>query len=111
MLTQNPLQTVKLTSAGTIAPSRFVGVDGNYAAAGARAYGVTEYDSTTGDSMPVHTYGVVIVEASGIIAAGADVAAGSNGKAAAANGTTDKVNGIAVDAAAADGDLIRVKLL
>lgn len=134
-LTQNSLQQITIKAAAETVRSRFIGFDGNHCAAGKKAAGVSEFDGYTGKYMPVHTYGVVIVEVgAAILEAGTPVTSDANGKAVAAselalaNGavgvtadaaaptltgsiTPEAINGYAVTTAAAAGEFILVKLV
>jgi hypothetical protein len=98
--------TLTVTAAVDVLQHRFAGFDGNYAAAGAPVYGVFQADTASGEAAPVDAIGELVVEAGGVINAGAAVEVGTNGKAVAQ--TSGAIVGYAVDAAAADGDLIRV---
>jgi hypothetical protein len=75
-------------------------------AAGAKAVGIAETDADPGEQASVTVLGVLIVEAGGAIAAGAEIQSDADGRAitkAAGIG-----NGYALDAAVAAGDIIRV---
>jgi len=133
-LTQNSVQAISVQAAAETVKSRFIGFDGDHCAAGKKAIGVSEFDGYTGRYMPVHTYGVVIVEAGGIVTAGAAVTSDANGKAVAASDlalaagavqvtadaaapaltgsvTPEVINGYALTAAAEAGEFILVKLV
>lgn len=73
--------TVSFVAAADVLKNRFLGYNGNYAAANSRAYGVTQADTKTGFHCPVDTLGDLVVEAESAIAAGDEVCVGSNGKA------------------------------
>lgn len=95
-----------VAAAAALTRLRFVGFDGNVAAAGAKALGIAETSAAQGEDASVSTHGELLVTAGGAIAAGAEVEVGPDGKAitkAAGVG-----NGFARDAAAADGDVIRI---
>jgi len=137
MKTELVIASITQTLAATVAQRRFVGFAGDYPAANGKALGVSGDAGESGESIPVITHGVVLVEASGAISVGGAVAADTSGKAKAATAvsitvpsgatpvTSDAaqpnlveaggvlpqaVNGYALDEAAADGDLIRVRL-
>lgn len=87
---------------------RFVGFDGAVCGAAAKALGVANADTAVGNQAPVGVEGIALVEAGAAIAVGAEVESNALGKAITlAAGTS---NGRALDAAAADGDIIRVLL-
>lgn len=133
-LTQNLLQSITVKAAAETVRSRFIGFDGNHCAAGKKAVGVSEFDGYPDRYMPVHTYGVVIVEAGGVITVGAPVTSDANGKAVEASDlalaagavnvtadaaaptftgsvTPEVINGYALTAAAEAGEFILVKLV
>ncbi|MDH4869817.1 DUF2190 family protein [Pseudomonas sp. BN515] len=103
---QNVVLVASILALGALTRQRFIGLDGNTCAAGAKAFGVAEYDSDAGNMAPGNVLGVILVEAGNAIAAGAEVQSDASGKAitkAAGVG-----NGYALDAATADGDVIRI---
>lgn len=138
MKSHNPILTITLLATAALLARRFTGFDGATCGANAKALGVTEFAVDSGDVGPVHVSGVVLVEAGAAVTAGASVVSTAAGKAIAATAAavavtleTDEVgvklagtatavvsgsvlpqavNGWALDAAAADGDLIRVLL-
>jgi hypothetical protein len=137
MKTEVPGITVSIPAAADLVKNRFIGVDGNYCAANAKALGVSQTDTKQGQQCPVVTGGVKLVESGGAVAAGEEVVSDANGKAVAATAfsvsvpaggtavTSDAaqpdlteaggvlpqaLNGQALDAAAGAGELIRVKL-
>ncbi|NLR73577.1 DUF2190 family protein [Leeia aquatica] len=102
---QSILTTSVITSAG-LTRRRFVGFDGNACGTGVKALGVVDADTEAGGVAPANVLGLILVEAGAAIAVGAEVQSDANGKAipkAAGVG-----NGIALDAAAAAGDVIRI---
>lgn len=106
MKTQQPILTTSITATADLTRLRLVGLDGGVAAAGAKALGPAEVDADAGEQAAVNVLGVLLVEAGGVIAAGAEVEVGADGKAITlAAGIS---NGYALDAAAADGDVIRI---
>lgn len=140
-LTYAPIQVITIVPTAALAKRRFVGMTGvGYCGALGKALGVTpdDYDLEADVAGACITEGIVFVEASAAISAGAAVASAANGKAVAAStmtatvpstGTTvtsssaqpamtiagsvlpQAINGYALDAASADGDFIRVKLV
>lgn len=114
-----PADTVTCHAAEALTGRRFVAVttagltDGNptvdHSAGG--DFGVTARDTASGDKVTVFTVGVLEVEASAAIAAGARVTSASDGRAVTAtatSGTTVPYVGRALAAAAQAGDLIPV---
>ena len=68
---------------------------------------MSELDASAGEGVSVIALGVALINATGTITVGQAVTSDANGFAVAANGTTDTVNGYALDAATA-GTAIRV---
>lgn len=91
---------VKLTSTGV--DTATAGTD--------KIDGVNRYAVAAGETATVTVLGTAIVEASGVIGKGAYVTATTAGKAIATTTAGHVVRGVALEAAAADGDLIEVLL-
>jgi len=109
--TQQILQRISVKAESDLLyTKRFVGFSGTYAGNGESALGVLDATASTGEMAPVITYGVVLVEAGGAINKGAGVQSDANGKAVAKT-TEGTLLGYALDSSAADGDIVRVKLL
>ena len=99
--------TFGIEAAADVAEKRFVDYTGTPCAAAGKALGVSHSGGAdTGEQCPL-ALGIVLVEAGGAISAGADVESDADGKAVAYS--TGEVNGTALDAATAEGDIIRVK--
>jgi len=109
MKTTSPGNTTSILAAANVVKNRFIGFDGNYPAADAKSFGVINDDTDSGYQAPVVIDGIVLVEASAAITLGAKVTTTNVGKAKAVS-ASEAVNGYALDAASADGDLIRVQL-
>ena len=103
---QNVILTASILALAALTRQRFIALDGNPCAAGAKAFGVAEVSTDAGNMAPGNVLGVILVEAGGAIAAGAEVQSDANAKAVTkAAGVS---NGYALDAATADGDVIRI---
>lgn len=106
----NPL-TIVATEA--ITKKRFVTFDGKHTV-DVSAAGVAKFDQDSGKAVTVDAFGIVPVEASGAISAGAFVSSDASGKATSltvsAVADVVKICGKALEAAAADGDIILVQL-
>ena len=89
-----------------IVQHRFIGLDGGYCSAGAKALGVSDVDIEKEQQLPVAVLGCLLIQAGGTIAVGDSVSSDENGKAIK---TTDSaiVNGYALDSGS-DGDEIRI---
>lgn len=106
--TKQVVLTTTVKTTGAVQPHRFVGYDGKQAAAAAAVLGVTEYEGNSGDAVAVDVIGIVLVEAGAALAAGQAVESDAQGCAVAL--ASGKAAGTALDAASAQGDLIRVLL-
>lgn len=109
MKTEIILGTSSIKAAVDLVKHRFIGFDGNYCAADAKARGVSAADTKAGQMCPINIAGEVLVETAGAISLGAKVSSDSNGRAVTAG--TGEVNGYAIDAAAGAGEFIRVRLV
>ncbi|WP_221800446.1 capsid cement protein [Oceanobacter mangrovi] len=105
-LTHHPILVISMTAAADLTRNRFIGADGDVCAAGALAAGIGEYDVAAGEQASVNAQGLIIVEAGAAVAVGAQVESDANGLAITLD--TGIANGLALDAAAASGDLIRI---
>lgn len=132
------LGTSSILAAADLTQRRFIGFDGNHCGANAKARGVSEADTKTGQMCPINIAGEVLVESGGAFNAGDPIASDANGKAVAATAfsvsvpagavavTSDAaqpnlveaggylpqaVNGYAIDAAAGAGEFVRVRLV
>lgn len=106
MKTKQPLLTTSVIALVDLPRHRFVGLDGGLCAAGAKALGTVAADTEAGNTAPADVLGICLVSAAGAITAGAEVESDVSGR--ALTRTTGKLNGIALDAAAGSGDLIRI---
>ncbi len=106
MKTEKILLAVTIAAAAALTRFRFVDFTGNVASAGERPLGVATTDFDTGEQASVATHGEILVEAGAAIAVGAEVESDASGR--AVTKTTGVAFGVARDAAAAAGDIIRV---
>ena len=104
--TAQPILITSIAALAALTRLRFVGLDGDVAAAGAKALGVAEVGAAQGEQASVSTHGILLVTAGAAIAAEAEVEVGANGKAITKAGGIG--NGYALDEALADGDTIRI---
>lgn len=115
----NPLMFKAFTAGGAISPSRIVRFSAadtvvQAAAATESMFGVnSDLSVANGERCEVMTDGIAWVEAGAAVTIGALITADSVGRgvaAAPAAGVNNRVIGVALDAATAAGDLIRVLL-
>lgn len=106
MKTEKILLAVTIAAAVALSRFRFADYSGNVASAGERPLGVATTDFDTGEQASVATHGEILVEAGAAIAVGAEVESDASGR--AVTKTTGVAFGVARDAAAAAGDIIRV---
>lgn len=97
---------VTIAAAAALSRFRLVDFSGNPAAAGERALGVPVTSFSTGEQAGVAVRGELLVEAGAAIAVGAQVE--SDASARAITLASGVPFGVARDAAAAAGDIIRV---
>jgi len=103
------LLNLSILAAVAITAEHFVTAGGVLATAAGNTLGVARSDAAIGDRMPVDVIGTAIVTAGAAIAKGARVEVGAAGK--AATHASGVAVGVALDAAAADGDKIEVLLI
>ena len=106
---EQPILRRSIKAGVALKGQRFVEVDGTYPVANGHALGVTYTDAAMGAYVAVTLLGAVPVEANGAVAAGAAVTPDAAGKAGTAAGA-NQVVGRALEAAAADGDVIVVNI-
>lgn len=109
MKTEQVLLTTTLRLTANVIARRFIGYNGAQAGAGEAALGVSAYDANAGEPAGINTHGFVLVEAGAAIAAGDAVAADAQGCAVKQESSAVTL-GRAVDAAAQQGDIIRIKM-
>jgi len=107
MKTASIALTLSLLASSDIPKLRFVDYNGAKCPAESRAIGVSEDSATTGEVFPVNTLGVLIVESGDALAVGDAVESDAEGRAVTV--TTGAVNGWAMDAATAAGEIIRIR--
>lgn len=106
---QSPILSLPITAASIIAAARFVDFAGNHAASGELPMGISAYGAAAGVDLSVRVLGTAMLEAGGAIAAGGPIkpAADGSGKGIAQAGA-GPIGAYALQAAAADGDIIEV---
>lgn len=107
MKSEQILMAATVLAATALIKQRFVDYAGAVANANA-ALGVANANYDQGEQAGVSTHGLVLVEAGGAVAAGAQVQSDNTGRAITL--AAGVPNGRAVDAAVAAGDFIRVRL-
>ena len=105
-----PILSLPVTLSGTVATNRFVTPAGAQAGADANALGVARSGGASADKVTVDVMGTALVEAGAAISAGATLKADSSGRAITWV-TSGARLGIALQAAAAAGQMIEVLLL
>jgi hypothetical protein len=102
--------SLPVLAAGLLTASRFVKPNGTAAGADDNALGVATTDAAVGDLVAVKALGTAVVEAGAAISAGDTVKADAQGRAIPWE-TAGARLGIALEAAAAAGQLIEVFLI
>lgn len=100
---------LSVLAVAALTAERFVTAAGAVATAAGNAIGVASTDAAIGDLCPVDVLGTAVVTAGAAIAKGAHVEVGAAGKAVTL--AAGKAVGVALEAAAADGDRIEVLLI
>ena len=101
-----PLLIESVKAGANLEQHRFVGFDGNYCGAGAKALGVCDVSTEKDQFAPVAIFGSLFVESADNISIGDAVASDENGKAVKATGTA-LINGYAQDSGTS-GQEIRI---
>jgi hypothetical protein len=104
-----PILTLTIAASATLTADRFVTFAGAVPSADAFVLGVVRQAAVSGDKVPVDVQGTTIVEAGAAITAGATLKVTNTGKVITWATSGARV-GIALQAAAADGDFIEVLL-
>ncbi|MBB6319251.1 capsid cement protein [Paraburkholderia tropica] len=104
------LLAASFTAGAAVLANRFIGINGQHAAAAANTIGVSRFDGAAGDLVTRDVLGTAIVEAGAAITAYAAIEVGADGKAVPhADGVVVARNQDA--AATAAGDFIEVLLV
>ena len=123
--TYKPLLIDSILATANLPKQRFISFTGGVCTAGEKALGVSDVETDIGQYAPVGVVGILLVEAGGEITQGSAVTSDANGKAVTATDDTIEsttedevttysiqkgtaVNGYALDAATASGDIIRI---
>lgn len=101
-----PLLIDTLKAAVNLEKQRFIGLDGNYCGANAKAYGISDVEIEAGQYAPIAVIGILLVQTGGTITAGTRVASDANGN--AVTYTTGEANGYALDSSTGAGEIIRI---
>ena len=112
--TNGKLVEQKLTADGNLTAGQVVYISGDMkvkatTAASKAVLGVAMFDAKSGEPVAVECEGLFKLTASAAITASSQVESAAGGKVAAAGSSVTKVIGIALNAAAADGDTVFVK--
>nr|DAU52967.1 MAG TPA: capsid fiber protein [Caudoviricetes sp.] len=102
----SPILIESVKAVADLSQYRFVGFDGNYCAAGAKALGVVDVSTEKGQYAPSAVFGTLLVEVGDTILAGDPVASDAEGRAVKATDSA-MINGFARDAGTAK-ELIRI---
>ena len=101
-----PLLMETIKAAANLEKQRFVGFDGNYCTANAKALGVCDVEIEAGQYAPAALFGILLVKTAGAITAGAKVASDATGY--AVTFATGESNCYALDTATGAGEIIRI---
>ncbi|MFJ7792917.1 capsid cement protein [Pseudomonas sp. NPDC096950] len=106
MKTQQPVLTTSLVAVVDLPRFRFASFAGALCAAGAKSLGTVAADTEADSVAPINVLGICLITSGAALAAGDQVESDASGRAVKlAAGAS---NGIAMDAATAAGDIIRI---
>ena len=110
MLTEQPIliTSIQCKEASGVVKNRFIRFDGTYGLEGAKSLGVVNADTNVNEYAPVTVKGVALIEAGGPISMGSAIETFDDGLAAPL--TSGTLEGYAMDAASAAGQIIRILL-
>ena len=106
MKTQQVVLVTSLLAGLALTEQRFVGFNGCPCAAGAKALGVVDADTESGNMAPVNVLGIMLVETGDAVDAGKEVESDADG--CAVERGSGESNGIALDEALQAGEIIRI---
>lgn len=106
MKTEQILMATTVLAAAALTKQRFVNFDGATSGAADAQMGVANANYDQGEQAGVSTHGVILVEAGGAVAKGAQVQSDATGRAITL--AAGVAGGRAMDAATAAGEFIRV---
>jgi hypothetical protein len=109
METKQIVLATTVTATTAVEPYKLCGFAGTYPDAGTAALGIFAEDGEAGDSVAVDEIGNGLLITGGAVDAGAEIEAGADGVGVAK--TTGVAVARAITAAAAPGEIIRVKLV
>ncbi|MCK4763196.1 MAG: DUF2190 family protein [Candidatus Aminicenantes bacterium] len=105
--TQQPGKIISLTAAAAIDNIyRFVGMGGSLCGAGAKAAGINQIKVEAGDEVALATNGKLLVEAGGVVTAGAKIKSDAEGR--AVDHDTGEVNGWALTGVTTAGEYVLI---
>lgn len=105
--TQQVTLTTTVIATAALVQQRFVGADNAPCQTGAAALGVAEVDAAWGDAVPVNVLGIIAVEGGAAVGRGMSVQSDDTARDVLL--TEEGVsNGIALDAALAEDNVIRI---
>jgi hypothetical protein len=103
------LLALTVVASAVVAAERFVTAAGAYPAPAGKALGVSQTQAAVGERFAADVLGTTVITAGAAIAVDQRVEVGANGKAVPLNAGVPV--GVAVQAAAADGDRIEILLI
>lgn len=106
---KRPIFSLTAVAAVALAGNRFVTLAGNYPAAGAGAFGVTDTDAAVGDAVAVDIIGTSKITAGAPFVKGASLMADATGR-GIAEADDGVVLATALEAATAEGQIVEVLL-
>jgi hypothetical protein len=106
------LLSLTVPAAAAVAVNRFVGLDGNYPAAGGKAIGVAACDGIAGDLLPVDVQGIGNATAGAAFAKDVPLMVTATGKVVAHDAATGSIAvARSLEASTGDGQLVEILLV
>ncbi|MDQ7799558.1 MAG: DUF2190 family protein [Candidatus Edwardsbacteria bacterium] len=96
-MTEQPTLITSIVAAAALTKGYFIGFDGNVCGAGAKALGVCNADSDSGEMAPVLAKGIALVVSAAAIAVGAALVSDASGQATTATTFAAAAPAITVD--------------
>ena len=110
MKTEQPTLITSIAIGADLSKNLFIGFEGNLCSANAKALGVINADTDSGEEAPVCVEGIALVKSGAAVVIGVLLKSDANAKAITTTTNDKLVIGKALDAATAADELIRVKL-
>lgn len=102
-----PLLIDSIKAQADLPKQRFINFSGNICGAGAKAFGVCDVETEKDQFAPIAVLGILLVESGSTINQGVKITSDAQGRAIPVT-ASEEINGYALDAATASGEIIRI---